>query len=156
MMQDAEVLREHWLQRADDAQVTNSKGAGRRLQAIEYSPAGRVRDGAPHDSDGGKGAGSLTYEEQEAIAGASRTSVRRVSPESLEYVGSDATQSSELMKSIVKFPLGVPACHGRPPTRPFSFACTDFVSRGAVPAEFAFALLQTPDLAAVEGGLLSA
>ena len=102
MMRDAEVFREHWLQRAEDAQDANAEGAGRRLQAIEYSPAERVQAGAPHDSGVGKGAGSLTSEEQEALAGTSRASVRMVSPESLEYVGSDGTRSSELMKSIVK------------------------------------------------------
>ena len=105
--QEPEQLMEvvKWSGRFDQVVLRNGAGLEvvfRRLPTVDYFPTEPVRDGAPHDSGGGKGAGSLTCEEQEALAGTSRTSVRMVSPELLEYVGSDATQSSELMKSIVK------------------------------------------------------
>ena len=76
----------------------------RRAQTIEFAHAERVRDHVPHQGSGGgaKSSGSLTYEEQEAFAGTTRSSCVMVAPELLDFVKSDVAKSSELMKSIVK------------------------------------------------------
>ncbi len=77
----------------------------RRAQAIEYSHAERTREGLGQASGGGSGgkhAGGLAYEEQEAFAGSVHTSMCLVCPRLLEYVIQDMSRSSELMKSILK------------------------------------------------------
>ncbi len=109
-VQEHEALMEAMKQAVnyDQLNITNSAAMEvlmRRAQTIEYSHAERCREGFGQASGGGSGgkhAGGLTYEEQEAFAGSTRSSVCMVSPKLLEYVKEDMSRSSELMKSILK------------------------------------------------------
>ena len=75
----------------------------RRAQTIEYSHAERCREGfGQAGASAGKHAGGLTYEEQDAFAGSTRTGVCMICPKLLEYVKEDMGRGAELMKSILK------------------------------------------------------
>ena len=79
----------------------------RRAQTIEYAHQEKMRDVPTNKGGqgGGKNLGSgatLTVEEQEAFAGASRPGVSMVCPRLLDHVKEDIARTSELMKSMLK------------------------------------------------------
>ncbi len=62
----------------------------------------RTREGFGQMENQGKGSGGLTYEEQEAFAGTSRSSVSMIALSRLDYVKTDVARNSEIAKSILK------------------------------------------------------
>ncbi len=77
----------------------------RRAQTIEYAHVERLRESTVPwlgGGGGGKGSGGLSYEGQEAFAGASRTSIAMICPKLLDHVKEDLSRNTDLMKSILK------------------------------------------------------